>query len=100
MKLFHRTVPANAEKILAEGFRDSSGGFLTAQEWSGVWLSDRPLDSNEGAKGDVLLSIEIPEQTIADYEWEEEGKPYREFLAPAALINSFGKARIVGDESV
>jgi len=26
-----------------------------------VWLSDRPLDVNEGASGDDLLVVEIPE---------------------------------------
>jgi hypothetical protein len=41
-----------------------------------------PLDVNEGAEGDTLLRIDLsmPESDIADYEWIEEGKPYREWL--------------------
>jgi hypothetical protein len=50
---------------------------LTDREWSGVWLSDRPLDNSEGAGGETLLHIEIPEEIIATYEWVEEGKPFR-----------------------
>jgi hypothetical protein len=34
--------------------------------------------------GDWLLTIEAPEDIIAPYERIEEGKGYREFLAPAA----------------
>ena len=85
MKLYHRT-PA-ADSIINEGFRDSEGTYMTAHKFKGVWLSDRPLDSNEGTKGTTLLRIEIPEETIAEFEWIEEGKPYREFLVPAQIVN-------------
>lgn len=88
MKLYHRT-PA-AEIILKDGFKDGEGFFLANQLFTGVWLSDRPLTSNEGTKGDSLLTIEIPETVLLQYEWLEEGKPYREFLVPANLVNAYG----------
>jgi hypothetical protein len=50
-----------------------------------VWFSDVPLDENEGADDDTLLLLKIPKSIIAEYEWIEEGKPYREFLVPASL---------------
>jgi hypothetical protein len=53
---------------------------------------------NEGAHGDTLLAIDVPEEEIADYEWIEEGKTYREFLIPAVIANRFGPARVVGRE--
>jgi len=52
-----------------------------------VWFSDRPLDANDGARGDGLLVVDIPEEVIVDYEWVEEGKGYREWLIPAEVVN-------------
>ena len=88
MKVYHRTKAADA--ILAEGFRDGEGHYLTSNLYRGVWLSNVPLDENEGAWGDTLLSLDIPESVIAEYEWVEEGKPYREFLVPADTVNEYG----------
>jgi hypothetical protein len=62
-------------------------------------VSNVPLDENESAFGDILLevTVEITESEIGQYEWIEQGKPYREFLVPAAEINSRMKIRVVGD---
>ena len=92
MKVFHTTDDA-AKAILSEGFRDGSGTYMTAIRHSGVWIADQPLDENEGAKGNQVLWLEIPEKLIAPYEWIEEGKHYREFLVPAKLLNRFGPPR-------
>jgi hypothetical protein len=90
MILYHRTTRQNAESIAKDGFRDATGTYFTNQAFSGVWVSSVPLDANEGACGDVLFEITLglPETEIADYEWVEEGKPYREWLMPAAMINT------------
>jgi Cytochrome P450 len=45
-----------------------------------VWLSDQPLDANEGAFGRSMLVIDVPEPLIVQYEWIERAKGYREFL--------------------
>jgi hypothetical protein len=50
---FHRTNRLAADSILANGFRDSSGDYMMTDTRAGVWLSDVPLDANEGAFGDV-----------------------------------------------
>lgn len=47
MRLYHRTF--QADSVLAGGFRDARGSYLTAHIYEGVWLSDVPLDENEGA---------------------------------------------------
>jgi hypothetical protein len=94
MIVFHRTTQAVTEQILRSGFRDTTGRYLTNREWSGVWVSDRPLDNSEGASGDALLQIEIAEPLIAAYEWVEEGKPYREWLIPAAVLNKAGQVKV------
>jgi hypothetical protein len=90
MTLYHRTTKPNAEAILAVGFNDGEGFYGTTMLTSGVFLSDRPLDVNEGARGDVLLEVhlELTNEEIDWYEWKEEGKPYREWQIPASLLNS------------
>jgi hypothetical protein len=35
--------------------------------------------------------IEIAEEVVAPYEWVKEGKPYREWLVPAAVLNKAGQ---------
>jgi len=93
MILYHRTTRENAEAIKSGGFRDTTGSYFTDREFSGVWLSNVPLDLNDGAAGDVLfeITLELPDTAIAEYEWVEEGKPYREWLMPAALLNARAK---------
>jgi hypothetical protein len=112
MILYHRTPDAAA--IIRDGFRDAVGRYLTSSEHSGVWFSDVPLDANEGAQGQQLLTLDIPEELILEFEWKEEPlteddcqeldipyegdtdplwfaeKPNREFLVPASLANQFG----------
>ena len=95
MFLYHRTFAA--KRILAEGFRDKTGTYMTDQEFTGVWFSDTPLSVNEGAAGDVVLAIEVPDELVAEYEWIEDGKPYREWLIPAELVNRFGPPAVVED---
>jgi hypothetical protein len=69
---------------------DSRGNYMTDREFSGVWVSDRPLDCNDGAWGDALLRIEMPftDADFADLEWIEENKNYREWLLPASYLNA------------
>ena len=40
-----------------------------------------------------MLAVEIDEDLLADYEVIEDGKPYREWCAPAELVN--GNAVVV-----
>ena len=39
-------------------------------------MSDRPLDPNDGADGDTVLVLDIPEHVVAEYEWS--GPPTRQ----------------------
>jgi hypothetical protein len=47
-----------------------------------------------------LLRVELLEQAIADYEWCEEDKSYREWLIPAQLINERANVCIVDEDEV
>jgi hypothetical protein len=69
LTVFHRTTEDAAAKILQGGFRDITSRYLTDREWSGVWVSDRPLDNSEGASGEALLQIDIAEDLLMAFEW-------------------------------
>jgi hypothetical protein len=100
MILFHRTTPTAAASILPNGFIDRTGTYMTGQEFAGVWLSDVPLDYGQGAKGTTLLRIHtaLTEGDLSEFEWVEDGKPYREWLVPADLINTTSKVEEVNFE--
>ena len=99
---WHHTKRKIANVILNSGFKDAKGGYLTSNEHEGVWISDVPLDVNEGADGDTYLEIllDLPDNVLAEYEWVETGKPYREWLIKAHLLNQHATARIVSDEEI
>jgi|SRR5262249_44859458 len=94
MLIYHCTTESAARQILAEGFRDKTARYLTDREWSGVWVSDRPLHNTEGASGDTVLQIEIPEEAVAAFEWVKEDKSFREWLVPVAVLNEAGQVRL------
>jgi hypothetical protein len=95
---YHRTNAAEA--ILREGFRDRNG--LVGAHCAGiegVFLSNFVLDGNEGAKGNQLLEVTLPDKrSIARYELIEDGKTYREWCVPARIINQHGTVRLIEDD--
>lgn len=101
---YHRTSIEAAEGILRNGFKNGRGKYMTDRVWSGVWLSDRPLDVGEGGvfsgPRTVLLHIHIDATKVEPHEWIEEDRPYREFLVPAKTLNRYGKVRIERTESL
>jgi hypothetical protein len=86
-RYFHHTSAENALAILRDGFKNGRGYYGTTQRRSGVWLSAEPLTANEGAAGDVVLTVRLPVGLFEDYEWVEQWKWYREALIPAAKVN-------------
>ena len=98
--LFHRTTEDAAAKILAGGFRDAKGNYMTTKRWRGVWFSNVPLSCNEGAKGDVLLRVRFAchDARLWRWEWIEEDKPYREWLIPVRALERYIASIEVADE--
>jgi hypothetical protein len=54
---------------------------------------------NLGLMCAVLLQIEIAEDRLAAFEWIEEGKTYREWLVPAAVLKGAGTVGLAVDET-
>jgi hypothetical protein len=77
---------------VAEGFRDSVGSYMTATRHRGVWVSDEPLDANEGAKGDTLISVSLPDGLLELCEWVQTPSfGCREALIPARVLNRLAR---------
>ena len=100
MTLYHITTLRDALVIVLSGFEDRPGYFGTEIEWRGVWLSDSPRGPNDGISGDAVLRVEldVPAHELAGYEWVEEGRGYREWLVPAALIRERGTVLLAAPE--
>jgi hypothetical protein len=101
MYVYHRTDAAT--QILTEGFLDGTLHPMNALLWPGVWVSTFPLDVSEGAKGDHVLRLDIPERLFTDHEFVPEGedrRTYREALIPAALVNAYGPPVLLSEEEV
>ena len=98
--LFHVTTDDAAISILANGFTDGTGTYLTNDQFTGVWLSDQPLGFNDGARGDTVLAVDFDGDLaeLQGYEWIEERKPYREWLVKAAFLNGRCTVRLVEAE--
>jgi hypothetical protein len=98
VRYWHRTYAAEA--ILAGGFKDGTGTYLTDREHTGVWLSDIPVERHD--QSDTLLAVDLPVHLSpmldAEHEWVEDGKGFREWLVPAAILNEHGTVTVV-DES-
>ena len=101
MYVYHRTDAAAA--ILATGFQDGTGHPMNALLWPGVWFSTFPLDVSEGATGDAVLRLDLPETVFIGYEFVPEGedqRTYREALIPAALVNAYGPPTLLSADEV
>lgn len=95
MIVFHRT--SHGDQVIAEGFSDAAATYLTRRELTGVWVSTAPIYAHEGAIGDALIAVDVPDdfpQRFVDYEWVEAFQPYREWLIPAAELNQFPRRLI------
>lgn len=102
--LFHRTLVSLAREIVKDGFADEKWGFgddedsgraLTAV---GVWLTDRPVDPDDGPPGAAVLEVvlDAPEDELAGFEIHGVLPEARLFVVPAAYVNPRANIRIVG----
>ena len=93
MKLYH--LSPEGEEILKNGFTDSDGFFVDNTFFKGVWFSDSPIDMKSLSGGETQLMIEMPEETVSEFELLKGEKPCREFLVPAEIVKEFGAPTVV-----
>lgn len=66
---------------------------------TGIFLADVPVDCHEGATGDQVLELLLPDDVDLDY-WEivDDGpRRFREWCVPSELLNSQATVRLVQD---
>jgi hypothetical protein len=104
VRLFHATSPEPAEAILTEGFRDAEGSYMLVDlTLTGVWVSNVPLDENEGAKGSTTIEVILPDDVdLNDYELIDESghSGYREWCVPADVLNEHGSLRLLSEDEL
>jgi hypothetical protein len=86
--LYHTTDAAEA--IMRDGFRDGEGSYgFVDFDLRGVFVSVLPADVNDGAKGDQVPEVVLPDDVDLD-EWSivEEGHPAWEWCIPAEVLVS------------
>jgi hypothetical protein len=100
MKVYHITQAENAVEIVADGFHDDAGTYLSRSVHKGVWVSDQLLVLLSGIDLDDLACFEIKviEEWLIRHESIQEGKGYREFLVPAIELNNFPRRRLTDKE--
>lgn len=103
--LFHRTTIGDARAVVKRGFVDERWNFgvqdpRTGAELkvAGVWLSDRPLQQDEGPPGDAVLEVllDAAEEELEPFALHTTLWEARLWVVPAALINRRGAVRIHG----
>jgi hypothetical protein len=95
MRVFITCSVPDARQILSTGFADwyDFGGRR------GVWVGSRPLDVDDGFRGDVVLAVDVPDEVFTSRERIErpddaDGFRSGRALVPAAVLNRHGPARI------
>ena len=103
LSLYHRTSIGAARAIVQNGFENQQWRFEHDEgngedkKALGVWLSDRPLDGDEGPPGDAVLEVSL-DATVESLElFQLEGVMWdtRLWIVPAEVINARSKVRIL-----
>jgi len=100
--LFHRTLVSLARAILKEGFGDEKWGFGDDQHTGraltavGVWLTDQPVDPDDGPPGAAVLEVELnmSDEELATFEVHGVLDEARLFVVPARVVNPRSSIRI------
>lgn len=104
MLLFHRTSVSQARAIVKAGFEDEKWNFeadnVTGETVKaiGVWLTDRPLDPEEGPPGAAVLEITLPlpEAALAPFQVHGALADAQLWIIPARVANQHTGIRLHG----
>ena len=60
----------------------------------GVLVSDEPLSVYEGAPGDEVVEVVVPDRTPLDAELLDDAEGYREWCVSAQVLNEWPRRRL------
>ncbi len=103
---FYHVVPRDtAIQVLVEGFWDSPSTWLPERPERGVWLTERPLNANDGLPPgwDTVLEVQFdrPLEQLSQWRWVTDGDAARgvpeecAWLIPAEFVNTVGRVRLL-----
>ena len=95
--LYHVTTVDNAQIILRDGFRETAEFYSSDTNSNGVWLSDRPLNGNQGVRGDITLAVSfnLSLRELGFYKLVGIRKLYKEWCVPASVIRRYAKVSLL-----
>jgi hypothetical protein len=79
MKLYHAIPNSHVAEVLSAGFPEAGR----------VRLTDRPPAVSGSVNGEAWMLFDIPEEEIADFEFDELGSAGREFAISAEVLNRY-----------
>ena len=86
MELYHWTL--NRTKLKAKGFISHKDRYSDGE--LGIWFTDRLVGEPEDIKPEIkMVTMEVPEDDITQYEESNEGSRYRAFRIPASVANQY-----------
>lgn len=102
LNLYHRTTISDARAIVQNGFENQKWRFEHEEVISevknalGVWLSDRPLDGEDGPPGDAMLEVvmDASEESLELFQLDGVVWEAKLWIVPAELVNARSTVRI------
>ena len=95
VNLYHVTDAAAAEAIVRDGFRDGKASLGVAPTWPlGVLVNDEPLSVYDGASGDEVVEVLVPDSTPLDFERLDDAEGYHEWRLSAHVLNEWPRRRL------
>ena len=86
MELYHWTL--NRTKLKAKGFISHKDRYSDGE--LGIWFTDRLVGEPEDIKPEIkMVTMEVPEDDITQYEESNEVSSYRAFRIPASVANQY-----------
>ncbi len=101
--LYHRTSILDARTVVKDGFENQKWRFeheegdREVKKALGVWLSNRPLEGDEGPPGDAVLEVEMDasEESLELFQVEGVLWDARLWIVPAEVVNARSTVRIL-----
>ena len=95
MNLYYVTDAAAAEASVRDGFRDGKGSLDVDPNWPhGVRVSDEPLSVYDGACGDEMVEVVVPDSSPLDAELFDEAEGHRQWCVSAHVLNEWPRRRL------
>ena len=90
------TTAADAKLIDSEGFPDQTWTLGSLESRKGLWVSEALPDArfDKLKNRRVIFEVDCNQAQLTDFEWGVRDTPFREWLVPAAILDSCPRRRL------